>query len=127
MSNDKPRPLFPTMVMPLPAEPVPAKPARGPRPLFGQKSTVHVQRPPNAIFDAKAQAIVDSHLSAIMSELDAVGVKPVGIVAGVLHDGETSVNWCVSDDVHDDDGKVMTSEEVAREIAVDVERSTAGE
>ena len=78
----------------------------------------------NAIFDPKAQAIIDGHLKGIMSELEVIGVKPVGIVAGTLHADETSVNWCVSDDVRDGGGAPMTGEEVANEIATDIERST---
>ena len=93
------------------------------RPTFDSKAA----RLPNAVFADGSQAIIDAHLKAIMGELEAVGVKPVGVVAGVLHDGETSVNWCVSDDVHDDAGRLMTSDEVASEIASDIERSTAGE
>lgn len=98
---------------------------KSPRPIFGQKAD-RAKRPPNAIFNEGAQAIIDGHLKAVMGELEAAGVKPVGIVAGVLHDGETSVNWCVSDEVEDDDGRPLTSGEVAREIATDIERSTAG-
>ncbi len=116
-----PKPLFPSVAAPS-TEP---KPTGGLRSIFGPKGKLHAERKPNAVFDATAQTVIDDHLKAIMAELEALGVRPVGIVAGVLHDGETSVNWCVSDGVHDDDGEVMTSEEVAREIAVDVERSTA--
>ena len=132
MSNDKThRPLFDK---PLPQQPAASpssnKTHKAPRSLFGPKAMANVERskqPPNAVFDAGAQAVIDDHLKAIMSELEAIGVKSVGIVAGVLHDGETSVNWCISDDVRDDEDKLLTADEVAREIAVDIERSTAGE
>ena len=132
MSNDKtPKPLFDkNPQQPSAAAPPIAKPAKGPRPLFGAKAMANMDRshqPPNAVFDARVQGIIDTHLKAIMSELEAADVKPVGVVSGVLHDGETSVNWCISDDVHDDDGKLLTTNEVAHEIAVDIERSTAGE
>ena len=70
----------------------------------------------NPVFDEASQTVIDRHLHAIMSELEAIGVRPLGIVAGVLHDGETSVNWCVADR----EGAPVEHERVAREIAADV-------
>ena len=77
----------------------------------------------NPIFAETAQAVIDRHLGAIMVELAAVGLKPVGVVAGVLHDGETSVNWCVSSD----ESRTDIAEDVAREIARDIEASSREE
>ena len=78
----------------------------------------------SAELDAQAQAVIDQHLTAIMDRLEEIGVKPFGVVAGVLYGGRTSVNWCVSDDVHDEAGKLLTAEEIARTIVVDREAAS---
>ena len=74
--------------------------------------------------DEKARTIIDGHLDAIMNELEAVGFKPVGVVAGVLHDEKTYVNWCVFEDALD---KEVTPVQVARGIAKDIEASSRPE
>ena len=72
-----------------------------------------------------AQAVIDRHLEAMMKELAEEGLRPTGIVAGVLHGGETAVSWCVKDDELDEAGKPISSETIVREIAIGIELVTS--
>jgi len=71
-----------------------------------------------------AQAIVDLHMKALVQELETADFQAVGIVVGVLCEGQTSVSWCAKDDMVKD-GKIVPVEEIVREIAVGIEKATA--
>ena len=70
------------------------------------------------------QAIVDQHLEALMLDLKRIGFPASGAVVGILHGDETSVSWCVSDEVKDKDGKPVPVETIVREIASEIELAT---
>jgi hypothetical protein len=59
-------------------------------------------------------------MELIMEELKAAGIHAQGVVVGVLHDSETSTNWCIADDTKDEDGKTIPAEVIVREIVAGV-------
>jgi len=71
------------------------------------------------------QAIVDQHLEALMLDLKRIGFPASGAVVGILHGDETSVSWCVEDDVKSEDGETVPVEVIVREIAVGIDLATA--
>jgi hypothetical protein len=78
----------------------------------------------NPIYGDAAQAVIDRHLQAIVDELGAAGIVVLGVVAGVLHAGETSVNWCVAEDARDAAGEPVPAGAVVRAISEDVEAAS---
>jgi hypothetical protein len=74
--------------------------------------------------EAILRATVDRHMQAIMTELEGLGAPSLGVVVGVLHNGETSVSWAIDDKVRGDDGGPVSPQSVAHEIALDIERVT---
>lgn len=72
----------------------------------------------------KTETIIERHLSRMLDELNEAGVEPFGILAGVLVPGDTFIHWCVSPDLTDESGATVSQEQVAREIAVNMEMAT---
>ena len=73
------------------------------------------------------QAIIDRHLETLMKELEEADLQAVGVVLGVLCDGDTIVGWCIKDDVQDGEGKLVPVDTIVRDIAVEIELATAAE
>jgi len=71
-----------------------------------------------------AQAIIDKHMEELMQELETADFQAVGVIVGVLCEGQTSVSWCAKDDMVKD-SKIVPVEEIVREIAVSIEKATA--
>jgi len=74
---------------------------------------------------AASQAVIDKHLAAMMDELETADFQALGVVAGVLCEGETAVSWCVKDDVVDSTGKPIPVDDIVRDIAIGIEMATA--
>lgn len=71
-----------------------------------------------------AQAIIDRHLKTMAQELEEADFQALGIVVGVLCDGQTSVSWCVKDDVIDKHGLPILVDTIVHDIVCDIVRAT---
>ena len=72
-----------------------------------------------------AQAVIDRHLNSLMEELEEADFQALGVVVGVLCEGDTTVGWCVKDDVKSENGELVPVEAIVREIVLGIEMSTA--
>ena len=71
-----------------------------------------------------AQAIIDRHLGEMMQQLEEADFQALGVVVGVLCEGDTTVGWCVKDDVRSENGELVPVEAIVREIATGIEMAT---